>query len=195
MSAEKEVIAPKSNRGKIKAFIIGALATLGIGATYTVKVMEKEQQAKDWKALNADADSIHIGNGEFYAEKNLSDKDKQTLEKLQAEKAKILEKLQKRAEKPSVQDKKQIEKVNKEIDAIAGKEYKAFVSTSKKGKIYVENSNFKREETNAMWSDYASISLATHTSIKNEEKDLEVPTAFDTKFDKLQKFRDKNIER
>ena len=94
MSEEIKEITPKKSHGKLKAFIVGVIATLGIGTVHSVKVAEKEKQAKEWKAINADADSIFIDtdNSKFYAEKKLSEKDKQEIKKLQAVKDSLLEK-------------------------------------------------------------------------------------------------------
>lgn len=92
-SREKMEITPKKSHGKLKAFIIGAIATLGIGVVHTAKVAEKEKQAKEWKTINSDADSIYIDTdeGKFYAEKKLSKEDKQEIKKLQAVKDSLLE--------------------------------------------------------------------------------------------------------
>lgn len=94
MSEETKEITPKKSHGKLKAFIVGVIATLGIGTVHSVKVAEEEKQAKEWKAINVDADSIFIDtdNSKFYAEKKLSEKDKQEIKKLQAVKDSLLEK-------------------------------------------------------------------------------------------------------
>lgn len=117
---------------KTKAFIIGAIATLGIGGVTAVSVNKQNKQneidnQKDketWQKINADADSIVANpqDGHFYAEKKA---DTVALAKLEAQKAELEAQKQKMLDEADAMYKK----------AIKNKDYKAMEAAIYKGAI------------------------------------------------------------